>query len=282
MSVLSSPVIPMRDSSHYPRGTPFKAPPEKVSIPADNPVLDGAPPERAVPLPRDWRSTIDERSLRVWAVKLALTTVLAVAVLVAVGVTIAVRMLRQPLPVAAARPAALDTKPAPESPGGSDQSPTTPVVESPPHTARAPKKEPPSKGTPPPPREELLDAVGSLLGTHLHQGYLNIGLLADAQENDVYEAGDAKKVLSNVLALLDNVDQHIARLSKSSLDDEDRKKLAQATALAVLLRLQAKELAAYWDTPDKDKDVKKNHETKYLKAREQAWTGIKELLEIKE
>jgi len=144
------------------------------------------------------------------------------------------------------------------------------------------EKPPTEKKNDPPPRDNLLDAVGGLIGAHLHQGYLNIGLLADAQENDIYSPEDAKKVLTNVTSLLDNVDQQIARLTDAGLDDEDRKKLELARKVSAQLRTQAKELRAYWDTPDKDREAKKEHETKYFKAREEAWSGIKELLEIKE
>lgn len=254
----------MRDSTpNYPRGTPYRA-----------------PLEPAVPAPEALRT---DEHLRAWALKLAIGTVAIVAVLVTAGVAVAVRMLRPPVPFAAVleRP---DTPPGPSEPfqhprieSAAPSAPSLPYT--PPRSGSAPEKDSPRSA---PSRDDLLDAVGSLLGAHLHQGYLNIGLLADAQENDAYEPADAKKVLGNVLALLDNVDQQIRRLAKNSLDDDDRKRLAQATAISALLRLQAKELGAYWDTPEKDKDVKKDHETKYLQAREQAWTGIKALLDIKE
>lgn len=256
----------MRDSTpNYPRGTPYRAPPEPT----------GSAPKA----PRT------DEHLRAWALKLAIGTVAMVAVLVTAGVVVAVRMLRPPVPVAAS-PERPETLPGPSEPlqqprieSAISSAPSLPATQ--PRSGSAPEKEAAAPRSAPS-RDDLLDAVGSLLGAHLHQGYLNIGLLADAQENDAYEPADAKKVLGNVLALLDNVDQQIRRLAKNSLDDDDRKRLAQATAISALLRLQAKELGAYWDTPEKDKDVKKDHETKYLQAREQAWTGIKALLDIKE
>jgi hypothetical protein len=252
----------MSDSfSNYPRGTPYKAPPE--GSPSGGPDL----------------------AMRGWAVRMALVTLLGVAVIVSVGAFIIIRAVRAPVPVPPA--VAGENTPAPSGPAPRETKPTATVSESKPkpserETANPPKDKPPVEKKDPPARDDLLDAVGGLLGAHLHQGYLNIGLLADAQENDIYSPEDAKKVLSTITGLLDNVDGQIAKLTEANLGDADRKQLELARKVGTQLRTQAKELRAYWDTPDKDKEVKKDHETKYFKAREEAWSGIKELLEIKE
>lgn len=130
--------------------------------------------------------------------------------------------------------------------------------------------------------ERALEVVGGLTAGHLFQSYLNLGMLADSVENKVYTKEEGKKLLGTVLALMNTVDQQLARLAGSVQDMDDQKRIARVRQLTALLRAQAKELQAYWETPDAAKEARKEHETKFHKAREEAWAGIKDLLEIKE
>jgi len=158
--------------------------------------------------------------------------------------------------------------------------PARPVVSS--ATTRTPSKpELPSKPEAPAPRERALEALGGLTVAHLYQSYLNIGLLADATENDVYPEADAKKLLASVTEQMATVDQQLANLAEAKLEAEDQQHLARVRQLTALLRTQAQELDAYWGTSENDTDARKSHETKYHKAREDAWAGIKDLLDIK-
>jgi hypothetical protein len=125
-------------------------------------------------------------------------------------------------------------------------------------------------------REALLGALGTLTAAQLYQTYLNIGLLADATAKEVYPAATARKLLDEVTGMLDTVEGQVARVPEEALRPEDRKALARAREVAVLLRTQARELRAYWETDDEARVVK------YQKAREEAWAGIKELLNVKE
>lgn len=124
------------------------------------------------------------------------------------------------------------------------------------------------------------EALGSLTAAHLHQTYLNIGMLADAAENDVYTAEESRRLLETVQALVDTVDQQLGRISESSMDAGDQKKLARARQVAGLLRSEAKHLQAYWDTPETEKEKKKEREAAFHKVRQFAWEGIKELIGI--
>lgn len=137
---------------------------------------------------------------------------------------------------------------------------------------------PPQATTPHPavgkPGERLREALGALPGVHLYQAYLSLGLLADSAESDVYTPLEAKKLLRTLTASLDTVDRQLTRVSES--EQSENESLAQARRLLVLLRDQAGELSAYWDTGDEE------HALKFLQLRAQTWIGLKELLRISE
>jgi len=154
--------------------------------------------------------------------------------------------------------------------------PPTPVERPPQPVQAAPREAVPAA------RDRALEVVGGLTAGHLYQSYLNIGMLADAVENEVYTDVEAKKLLGTVTALMETVDLQLTRLNDTLDDAEDRKRLIQVRQLAGLLRTQAKELRGYWDVPAKDVELRRQHELKFHKARDEAWTGIKELLGIKE
>src|SRR5262249_1785088 len=108
---------------------------------------------------------------------------------------------------------------------------------------------------------------------HLYQGYLNIGLLADGREGGAFEKAEAVQVLGEVTNTLQIVDRQLAKLLEQGLDSEDQKDVQHVRKLGSLLRVQARELKAYWDNPDEEQ------KRKYRKAREAAWAGIERMLE---
>ena len=114
-----------------------------------------------------------------------------------------------------------------------------------------------------------LETVGLLAGVHLYQTHLNIGLLADAAESDVYTTEEANKLLDGVVAMMDTVDMELAGAP-------DRDASQKARDVAGLLRTEAAELRAYWDNGDQD------HVDRFHKAREQAWAGVKTFLHIED
>lgn len=241
----------------YPRGTPFKSP------------GDGAGADAGLLEARLREIQQRETQLQRWMIRVALATVIVVVATVGTGVFFVHRALaRSELPPAGkAEPPARDAKPAaPARPPDSLPVPRDPVPREPGAT----------------PREVALEALGGLTAAHLYQSYLNIGMLADAAENEVYGADDAKKLLTTILAWMDNVDQQLVRLAETNLEPDDKKRVTQVRQLTTLLRTQAKELRAYWDVPESDADGKKDHEMKFHKAREDAWSGIRELLGIKD
>jgi hypothetical protein len=209
---------------------------------------------------------------RNWTVPLITTT--AVLMLVAVGLEVVLlknvsRRNDAREEVSADRPAAAPRSEAPAPPLASGR-----PAESISFTTLRPspeaRKSGNANGTP------LVEVVGTLTAAHLYQTYLNIGLLADATEGEVYTTAEAKKLLDTLNSLLDVVEQKLAQIPESALEPEDRQSLAQTRALAALLRSQSKELRAYWETGEKD------HANRFQKAREEAWMGIKDVLGIQD
>lgn len=282
----------MSKTPQYPRGVPFK-PPESAPGGASS-----SGEASALKTPADANGALDsdakaavrrESQLRRWMLMLALTTVGIVILAVGVGVfavTLALRRLEAPA-VAAKAPASAGKVVGLRN---DDEQPPRPTksAKEPAAVARPAPHDPPAAAPatpqpePAPAVDKSLEAVGGLSAAHLYQTYLNLGMLADATENDVYSESEAKKLLTTIGALMDKVDKQLARVAESATDAEDKKKLDQVRELTALLRTQARELRAYWDTPEKDTAGKKEHETKFHKAREDVWAGIKELLNIKD
>lgn len=123
-------------------------------------------------------------------------------------------------------------------------------------------------------------AAPSETGVLLYQSYLNIGLLADAAENDAYPDAEARKLLGTIVSLMDSADKQLDQAAKVGLAAEDGKKLERTRQASVLLRTQANELRAYWDAPEGP--ARKAHEMKYHQSREEAWKLIKDLLGLQE
>jgi len=125
-------------------------------------------------------------------------------------------------------------------------------------------------------KDRSLESLGSLTAAHLYQCFLNIGLLADSRESDVYTEADSEKLLDSVTRMLDTVDRRLGQLLSDGLKDEDKEAVENARQMGDLLRAQARELRAYWQTGDKE------HAEKFQKARQKSWTGIQTVLGIDE
>jgi hypothetical protein len=125
-------------------------------------------------------------------------------------------------------------------------------------------------------KDRSLETMGSLTAAHLYQGFLNIGLLADARESEVYTEAEAEKLLDSVTRMLDTVDRRLARMLDDSMNEEDKEAVEHARQLGGLLRTQARELRAYWQTGDKE------HADKFQKARQKSWSGIQAVLGIED
>jgi hypothetical protein len=140
-----------------------------------------------------------------------------------------------------------------------------------------PNPVPPAPAAPPgiDPKEAPPGALEGLVGVHLYQSYLNIGVLADATEGDVYGPAEANKLLDRVTALMTNVERQLLRLEEAG-KVKDAKSLERSRRIAALLRSQATELRLYWATAGEE------HARRYHKAREEAWAGITEMMGIKE
>lgn len=116
-----------------------------------------------------------------------------------------------------------------------------------------------------------LDAT---LAAHLYQTYLSLSILADGAEADAYNEEDRHRLLDTVIGLLDSVDLQMKRIAESGLKVEGQASLERCQQLSKVLRSQAGELRAYWRTSDKERA------TRFQQLREEAWTIIREIVEI--
>jgi hypothetical protein len=120
----------------------------------------------------------------------------------------------------------------------------------------------------------LLETVGLLAGVQLYQAYLNVGLLADASAEGVYEASEATQLLGSVVGPLVKIEQQLEKVGALKLTKEDDAALARMKKVAGLLRVQGKALQTYWDTG------KEEHNKKYEEARQAAWKELSDLLAL--
>ena len=146
---------------------------------------------------------------------------------------------------------------------------TTQTSPSRPHQIPPPVVDVPSKSDP---QETMLDAISGLTRAHLSQTFLNIGLLADAAEKQVYSFADSNNLLDEINNFIDEVERQFIQLPPSLFkSEEDRKYMEQARTVTTLLRAETKELKAYWATDEEE------HAARFQKAREEAGAGIEKL-----
>src|SRR5262249_51158407 len=110
----------------------------------------------------------------------------------------------------------------------------------------------------------------------LYQTYLNIGLLADAVENETYTKAEATNILQTVGELVNLVEKQLNKLPVGDLADEDKAALKGVRLLTSLLRSQSSALLAFWATGEE------THAMRYHSAREQSWNALKEILGLDE
>jgi hypothetical protein len=151
-------------------------------------------------------------------------------------------------------------------------------TESPPVKAKAPAPPAttPAKAAPltKTARERFLAALGMLSAAQVYQTYLNIGLLADGVENEVYTKAQAEEMLTTVVGLLDQGDRQLDTVRQTELDADDQANVLRIQGLTVLLRRQASALRAYWATGDREQI------TRYHQARETTWKSLSDALGI--
>ena len=120
----------------------------------------------------------------------------------------------------------------------------------------------------------LLETVGMLAGVQLYQTYLNVGLLADAYAEDVYESAEATQLLGSVVGPLEKIEKQLDKVAALKLTKEDAAAVARMKKIAGLLRTQGKSLQLYWDTGLDD------HNKKYEETRQAAWKELSDLLDL--
>jgi hypothetical protein len=124
------------------------------------------------------------------------------------------------------------------------------------------------------PNERMMETLGGLSASHLYQSYLNINLVADAVENDIYDVDEGLKMLTTVAKLMDGVDKQLEKLAKKDLSSEDQQDVQGMRAVSSLLRVQVAALRMYWRTGE-TKHLNTFHDT-----RKRAWKGLSDLLEL--
>jgi len=121
----------------------------------------------------------------------------------------------------------------------------------------------------------LTETVGLLAGLQLYQTYLNIGLLADARAEGLYEASELAQLLGSVVVPLDTVDQQLAKVAAlKGLSKDDSAALTRMRKIAAHLRQQGKSLQNFWDTGVE------THGKRYEDSRQAAWKELDDLLEL--
>lgn len=129
---------------------------------------------------------------------------------------------------------------------------------------------------PGPAREPYLETIGGLSAVHLYQSYLNIGLLADAVENETYTRSEAISIMLTVSELVNLVEKQLQKLPKGDISTEDEAALEAVRILIGLLRTQSNALMGYWGSGE---DA---HADRYQTAREQCWLALREVLGLED
>jgi hypothetical protein len=122
--------------------------------------------------------------------------------------------------------------------------------------------------------DAMFDVVSGLTRAHLSQTNLNIGLLADAAENEKpsYSVAELSGLLEDINNFIDEVEKQFIQLPPSAFKtEEDRKDMELARTITTLLRVQTKELKAYWVEGTKE------HVDRFKKARQDAEAGIRKM-----
>jgi hypothetical protein len=119
------------------------------------------------------------------------------------------------------------------------------------------------------------ETIGLLAGLQLYQTYLNIGLLADAKAEGIYEATEVKQLLGSVVTPLDQVDKQLEKVAAvKGLSKDDVAAITKMRKIIGLLKTQGKSLQAFWDTGAEENGKK------YETARQAAWKALADLLEL--
>ena len=122
----------------------------------------------------------------------------------------------------------------------------------------------------------LAETVGLLASLQLYQSYLNIGLLADAKAEGVYDAAIAAPLLGSVVTPLAKVEAQLTKLAALPLPVDDAAALAKLLKITKLVRTQGTELEAFWQTGVMD------HARRYEAARREAWRELNALLKLED
>jgi hypothetical protein len=125
-------------------------------------------------------------------------------------------------------------------------------------------------------RDCLLENVGSVGCIYLYQSHLNIGLLADAVENQTYTKQHAAEILATTATLVQTVDGQMEKLASVGLEKEEMDSINLVRDISKLLKAQTDHLQKHWQTGDKSAlDA-------FQQARQNSWKELRSILGLSE
>lgn len=134
-----------------------------------------------------------------------------------------------------------------------------------------------SPGSPASDSLPVRELTNPLAKANLYYCHLHIGMIADGVRNGVYTEEEGGQVLQIALSLLKDTDRDLEqRLDQAA--SEERQSILAMQVVSQLLHLQGRELQASWSEDDPDQQA--GHEMRYLHARNNAWNGLKELVDL--
>ena len=124
-------------------------------------------------------------------------------------------------------------------------------------------------------KSPLLESIGALAAAQLYTNHAYIGVTGDAFVAKAYKAKQVRALMTEAAAMIDNVSRYLSKVAAGNITADDKKFLDEAIAIFALLKEQATALKRYAGTGQKtDADA-------YQKARGEAWTRLKALLNLK-
>lgn len=126
------------------------------------------------------------------------------------------------------------------------------------------------------PEENRLVAIGALTGAHLYTTYAYIGTVADAHRGGDYKAQRVRKLMTEVIGLVETSSKHLNKVRDDKLIDRDQKVIDEFLTVYELLGEEAQSLIAY------SRSESKADWQRFQQTRNTTWPKLKRILGIKE
>jgi hypothetical protein len=103
------------------------------------------------------------------------------------------------------------------------------------------------------PKERMVETLGVLCHSHLYQSYLNINLIAELVEKEVWDEDEANDMLNLVIDKLGTVDKRLDNQAQLDLSEEDKDVVEGIRLISARLKTEVAALRAYWLEPDRER-----------------------------